>query len=123
VPSVDRTVTETAGQYFDARLFNATGSDQVVPLDELADVDLDDTRLLWIDLTGHGREFLPQVCEAVGIGEHALQGWDEDTNPALGKHDESFWLRVVAINDEGDRRCARHRAHSHRRPQRRDQPA
>lgn len=97
----DNAITDDL-EHFQARLFNAEGSDQALAIDELASVAVDDKRLLWIDLTGPANALLPEVCEAVGIKESALQGWNEGTNPALGKRDALFWLRVVAINDQGD---------------------
>lgn len=102
MPPAGSSAIDAAEEGFQARLFNAAGDDQALGLVELASIDLDDRRLLWVDLTGPASALLPQVCQALDIDLHTLHGWDQGTNPALGKQDELFWLRVVAINDEGD---------------------
>jgi len=56
----------------------------------LSSIELDDQRLLWIDLTGDASAMLAEVCAAVGLGHHALHGWNVGTNPALGKQDQLF---------------------------------
>lgn len=91
-----------ATEHFQARLFDAEGVDRALAFDTLATAVLDGKRLLWIDLAGPGRVLLPDVCKAVGIDEGALLGWDQGTNPGLGKRDQLFWLRVAAINNEGE---------------------
>lgn len=89
-------------EYFEARLFNADGPDQVVEFDDLSSIAVNDNRLLWIDLLGAGSSLLPEIVRRVGLDGNAVRGWKEGTNPALGKCDKSFWLRVVAVNGLGD---------------------
>lgn len=89
-------------EHFQARLFSADGPDQGVDFENLASIAVDDNRLLWIDLCGIGSTLLPEIARAVGLDDAGLSGWNEGTIPALGKWDRSFWLRVVAINEQGD---------------------
>jgi len=82
-----------------ARLFDASGDDAVLALDDLAAPDGDDNRLVWVDLAGDARKHLPEVLARTGLA--ADVPWEGGTNPALGKSGGTSWLRVVAINDDG----------------------
>lgn len=94
---------ETPG--FRARLFDANGQDRDLSLAELANLTPEDHMLAWIDLCGEAREQLPGVLQRIGLD--CGRPWDAGTNPTLGKHGDMFWLRVVAVTDEGSQEDVR----------------
>lgn len=93
---------ELEGEGFHARLFDASGRDQVLGLSDLANLapfENDDQRLLWIDLQGPGISDLPEALDLLRID--APDSGAAGTNPALGKQGDMFWLRVVAVAELG----------------------
>jgi len=68
-------------------------------------VELKDHTLVWIDLSGTAKETLPEVLQSMGLA--VPPSLDDRTNPALGKDGDTFWLRVVAITDEGEHQDVR----------------
>lgn len=94
---MDKPATEDA---FHARLFQLNAKDEELQLEQLADVQLDEHKLLWVDLRDPDDAMLAEVCKALDLPDAACGYGREGTQPGLCRGGEYFWLRVVAVADD-----------------------
>jgi len=88
----------TADRTCRARLFDAQGADRSLACSDLAQLQLQDRHLLWVDLTGADAATLDEVWAALALPEQARKEIrSAATTPSLGKLGESFLVRVVAV--------------------------
>lgn len=87
----------STGHY--AVLFDADGEDRCVALDELANLQPDESQLLWVDLRAPDADTLDTVWQAFELPKRSRMAIAKDaTHPALGKNGDVFWARVAALS-------------------------
>ncbi|WP_257386669.1 magnesium transporter CorA family protein [Tahibacter caeni] len=82
-----------------ARLFDARGQDRSVRCGDLAQLQLQDRHLLWVDLTRPDPATVDEVWAALALpGAAEQEARSTATTPLLGKSGDFFWVRVVAVS-------------------------
>jgi len=95
-PRQDRPTSQLHGILFDSR-----GEARIVDdLDTLTSLTPSDEQLLWIDVEDAPEQWVERLVERLPLPQGLVQKWTaKDLTPALHNCGESFWLRVVAVDD------------------------
>lgn len=94
---------QSANGTLDIRLFDSNGNVQTLGLDAASLHDLDEQQLLWIDLEGQGEPAIDDVLAKLGLDDDIARMFlDRSAMPALQVHNGSFFVRVVAVRNDGD---------------------
>ncbi|MDR0182165.1 CorA family divalent cation transporter [Lysobacter arvi] len=87
----------------DIRLFESSGKVRTLDLESADLQDLEENQLLWIDLEGGGDPSISEVLARLGLGDEIAQWFlDRSAMPELRVRNGSFFVRVVAVRNEGD---------------------
>lgn len=99
----DATRGEIQRPYFGS-LFDCKGPPRPVDVAELAGLQLDEDRLLWVDLEHPDAELVDAVWQACGLPE-AARGFalGGGTTPEVVQNGEFFWVRCVAVDGDSGR--------------------
>lgn len=82
-----------------ARLFDAKGADRRVACGDIAELELEDHHLLWIDLRASDEKTCETIWAALSLPRTAYADLRSGgTTPILGKSGDCFWVRVVAVS-------------------------
>jgi len=94
---------QDASGTLEIRLFDSTGNVDTIDLDAAKLNRLEEHQLLWIDLEGGDDASLFAVLDKLGIGDDIGQAFcDRSARPELRVHNGTFFVRVVAVRNEGD---------------------
>ena len=87
----------------DIRLFDGNGKVEDIELDAVDLAGLEEHQLLWVDLEGGGVACIQQAFEQLGLAGESLRDFaDRSASPELRVHNGVFFVRVVAVRNDGD---------------------
>lgn len=94
---------EVQRPYFGS-LFDCEGPPRPVDVAELGGLELDEDRLLWVDLERPDAELLDAVWKACGLPEAAREfALGGGTMPEVVQNGEFFWVRCVVVDEDSRR--------------------
>jgi len=85
------------------RLFDSKGNVENIELDAARPDSLEEHQLLWIDLEGGGDVSIGEVLDRLSLTSDIAHAFcDRSAKPELRVHNGTFFVRVVAVRNEGE---------------------